>query len=90
MDEKGYQYHKERYSKPLIDEFEKQLSLRDQTTRLEIERKRLEIEHLTKQLTNVLDQWPTMKLEARAYYLNLAKTYPDLPIAKEILKINEG
>ena len=85
-DEKGYQYHKERYGLPLVDEFEKQLQMRDQTARLEIEQKRLEIEKLTKQLTNVFNAWPTMKAEAQAYYLNVAKDHSDLPIAKAILK----
>jgi len=86
MDENGYLYHKERYGLPLVDEFEKQLKMRDQTARLEIQQKRLEIEKLTKQLTNVFNEWPTMKVEARAYYLNIAKENLDLPIAKEILK----
>jgi len=66
MDEKGYQYHKERYGLPLVDEFEKQLQMRDQTARLEIQQKRLEIERLTKKLTNVFDQWPTMAPKARS------------------------
>jgi len=87
MDEKGYQYHKERYGLPLVDEFEKQLQMRDQTARLEIHQKRLEIEKLTKQLTNVFDQWPTMTPKARSYYLEMAKEHPDLPIAQEILKV---
>ena len=87
MDEKGYQYHKERYGLPLIDEFERELSLRDQTARLEIQRKRLEIEKLTKQLTNVFNEWPRMKAEARAYYLSMAKEHSDLPIAQKILKV---
>ena len=87
MDEKGYLYHKERYGLPLIDEFEKQLKMRDQTARLEIQQRRLEIETLAKQLTNVFNQWPTMKAEARAYYLNIAKEHSDLPIAQEILKV---
>ena len=92
MDEKGYQYHKERYGLPLVDEFEKQLKMRDQTARLEIQQKRVEIERLTKQLTNVFNEWPTMKAEARAYYLKMAKEHSGLPIAQEILKVasNEG
>ena len=92
MDETGYQYHKERYGLPLVDEFEKQLQMRDQTARLEIQQKRLEIEKLTKQLTNVFNEWPTMKVEARAYYLKVAKEHSNLPIAREILKVasNEG
>lgn len=87
MDEKGYLYHKERYGLPLIDEFERELSLRDQTARLEIQQKRLEIERLTKRLTTVFNEWPTMKAKARAYYLNMAKEHPDLPIAQQILKV---
>ncbi len=86
MDETGYQYHKERYGLPLVDEFEKQLKMRDQSARLEIQQKRLEIEKLTKQLTNVFSQWSNMKAEARNYYLNLAKEHSDLPIAQKILK----
>ena len=86
MDEKGYQYHKERYGLPLVDEFEKQLQMRDQTARLEIHQKHLEIKRLTKQLTSVFSQWTTIKAEARAYYLNIAKENSDLPIAKAILK----
>lgn len=86
MDEKGYQYHKERYELPLVDEFEKQLKMRDQTARLQIHKKRLEIEKLTKQLTNVFNQWETMKPKPRSYYLKLAKEHSDLPIAKAILK----
>ena len=92
MDETGYQYHKERYGLPLVDEFEKQLQMRDKTARLEIQQRRLEIEKLTKRLTNVFNEWAIMKAEARAYYLNIAKENPDLPIAQEILKVasNEG
>ena len=86
MDEKGYQYHKERYARPLIDEFEKQLEMREQTTRLEIQRKQLEIKQLTKQLTNVFNQWPKMKPEAQAYYVNMAKEHPNLPAAQKILE----
>jgi len=86
MDEKGYCYHKERYGRPLIDEFEKQLEIHEQTTRLEIQRKQLEIKQLTKQLSNVFKQWPIMKPEAQAYYLNMAKEHPDLPIAQKILE----
>ena len=86
MDENGYQFHKERYSLPLIDKFEKQSKLRDRTARLEIRKKQLEIEKLTKQLTNVFNQWPTMNPNAQAYYLNLAKEHPDLPIANAVLK----
>ena len=90
MDEKGYQYHKEKYGLPLIDEFERELNHQDQTVRLEIEKKRLEIEGLTKRLTNVLNEWSKMKPQAQAYYLNLAKQHSHLPVAKEILKLNEG
>jgi hypothetical protein len=92
MDETGYHYHKERYGLPLVDEFEKQLQMRDKTARLEIQQRRLEIEKLTKRLTNVFNEWAIMKAEARAYYLNIAKENPDLPIAQEILKVasNEG
>ena len=86
MDEKGYQYHKERYALPLIEEFEKQCKLRDQTARLEICKRQSEIERLTKQLTNVFNQWSTMNPKAQAYYLNLAKEHPDLPIANAVLK----
>lgn len=87
MDEKGYQYHKERYGLALVDEFEKQLQMRDQTARLEIQQKRLEIQKLTKKLTNVFDQWSTMTPKARSYYLEMAKEHSDLPIAQEILKV---
>ena len=86
MDEKGYLYHKERYGLPLVDEFEKQLQMRDKTARLEIHKKRLEIEKLTKQLTNVFNQLSTMTSKARAYYFDIAKEHSDLPIAKAILK----
>ena len=86
LDDKGYEYHKQKYGRPLVDEFEHQLKMRDGATRMKIRQKQLEIEQLTKQLANVCEQWPTMKAEARKYYLNLAKEHSDLPIAKQILQ----
>jgi hypothetical protein len=61
--------------------------MRDQTARLEIQQKRLEIKKLTKQLTVVFNEWPTMKAKAQAYYLKIAKENSNLPIAQEILKV---
>lgn len=86
MGDKGYRYHKKRYGKALVDEFEHLLELRDNVTRQEIKGKQLEIEALTKQLSSVVDQWPTMKPKARKYYLDLAKTHPELPDAQKILE----
>lgn len=86
MEEAGFQYHKERYGLPLVDEFEKQLEMKNQNARPEIQTKRLEIEKLTKLLANVFDQWPTMKPKAKEYYLKVANENPNLPIAKAILE----
>ena len=86
MDEKGYQYNKERYGRVQIDEFEKQLEIQNQTVRLEIQQKKLEIQQLTRKLTNAFNQWDTMKESSKPYFIREAKANPELRISQEILK----
>lgn len=89
MDEKGYQYNRQRYGRVQIDEFEKQLEMQNQTVRLEIQQKNLELQQLTRKLTNAFSQWDSMKESSKPYFIREAKANPELPISEKILKLAE-
>ena len=87
IEETGYRYHKEKYGLPLVDEFEKQLKMQDQNVRMEIIQKHLEIEQLTKKLTNAFKQWNSIKPQAKAWFIEKAKANSSLLIAQKILEL---
>jgi hypothetical protein len=87
IDEKGYLFHRERYSRPLVDEFEKHLEMQDNKTRSEIFRKEQELTELKNQLNNACRNWNRMKDTAKTWYVTKAKTHPELSISKKILML---
>jgi len=77
-----YETHKAKYSEPLVTK--KQLTLP------QLKQKQT-IEEITKEFSEVIKQWDSMKPKAKKYYIEKAEQYKDkVPNAKLVLALTQS
>lgn len=80
--DKVYETHKAKYSEPLVAK--KQLTLS------QLKQKET-IEQVAKEFSDVINQWDSMKPEAKKYYIEKAKKYKEkVPNAKLVLALTQS
>lgn len=74
LDEKGFQYHKEKYGLPLVEEFEHRLNLENEAKNLAIRHKELELKRMN---AKPRPDYSKLTIEELQKQYNLAKTRGD-------------